>query len=459
AAVADGDTVVTLQLKAKSSIPDNYIAYVAVDKVTGFLLDSTEVDAQGMYIGIKTPIVKEPEESSEEPYPDNTPAELDSKYIHVAKDKPYTATATDYRTDGFGDGEFGVNQKLTDGIFAANGGTNDIGAYKGTADNATAEIIIDLEGVYSLKRFAYDLWFGNWGIPEASTVEYLISTDGENFTSVGTISVPDKTAYLVEGEGWKYFDFVLTLDEDVEAQYVKVVANGKSWIWGSEIRVYGIDKNAYITGNIAYQKAYTLKGLYMTNGVANWPDTDNKEATDGKIGDKSFSNAAYFGLNVGASDMAEGDWSNVIVDLDGFFKLSEVKAAVAANMGAGAGITAPKSVKYSYSLDGENWTEIGIGVYESDVETQDCIINSLAVEGDVVAKYIKYEFEHNTNWAFISEVLAYGEETDEPIIDESEEPSEDDTSRPSDTSDIGMIAFAILALITAAGIVVVKKVR
>ncbi|MDL2286975.1 discoidin domain-containing protein [Eubacteriales bacterium OttesenSCG-928-G02] len=166
---------------------------------------------------------------------------------NIAEKKAYTVnlgenTAFRLVADGYSDGdEAPVNQKMTDGIRATDGGTDPIGALKkadGTNDVApNGDYIIDLGKSYdNIVKFSFDQWYGSWGISEPASVEYFISADGTNYTSVGKVETAD--AEVISEGTWSGVDYVVELDEAVSARYIKVSAVGGNYVWGSEIQVF-----------------------------------------------------------------------------------------------------------------------------------------------------------------------------------------------------------------------------
>jgi len=175
------------------------------------------------------------------PYPgvtDITKTEINGvTYENLSLNKPYVSDGETYTTATWTDtAENGSPMgKFTNGLAAESGDSGECGCYKGSNTSVT----IDLGSVSAVKQVSTDL-FGNtsWGISSTadSTVKLFVSVDGESFTEVGELSGSEME---VNG-GWDNRDFVLTLDEAVEARYVKVQYSiGGNFLWVSEISVYG----------------------------------------------------------------------------------------------------------------------------------------------------------------------------------------------------------------------------
>lgn len=159
-------------------------------------------------------------------------------YQNISKGKPYTPSGEKYSgnwTDTASDGK--PIGKLTDGIFASSGEETNIGCYKGSKTSIT----IDLGEKMAVKHVVTDL-HGNesWGIgdPTGAVVTMYISTDGVKFDKVDNLSGATKSS----GQ-WKSRNLTLTLDETVNARYVRVEYSiTGNFCWSSEIAVYGTEK-------------------------------------------------------------------------------------------------------------------------------------------------------------------------------------------------------------------------
>jgi len=155
---------------------------------------------------------------------------------NIAGGKTYTTTGVTPRGDGWDD----AGTKLTDGVKVRdNSGGTSIAGLKGT----NVEVVLDLGEEKEISGFMADA-FGNspWGIqsPTNITVEFLYSSDGQDFTSAGTVNGADLTPVFSEENGWEIYEFVKA--EECEARYIKVIytqpGTVDSHLWISEIEVY-----------------------------------------------------------------------------------------------------------------------------------------------------------------------------------------------------------------------------
>ncbi len=167
---------------------------------------------------------------------DTSYVEDGKKYPNLAEGKEYTASGDIYSSDKWYDIKDGkCVYKFTNGEVAMVGDDTQCGCYKGTKQSIT----VDLGSVCEVKRVWNDM-FGNsgWGIPDPkdASVKIYLSEDGTNFTLAGT-----STREKYNGESsWRPTEFGLTLDETVNARYVKyeftITGN---FLWLSELRVFG----------------------------------------------------------------------------------------------------------------------------------------------------------------------------------------------------------------------------
>ena len=158
-----------------------------------------------------------------------------TKYDNLSIGKPYTPSGAKYDgqwTDTDANGK--PMGKLTDGNYAESGENSEIGAYK----SATHSVTVDLGEIASVSAFKTDLW-GNesWGIlnPEKFEVKIEISNDGKNFIE---LEKPKVKNTRVDGN-WKGNDYLLELNSPVNARYVRVSYLNGTFVWSSEISVYG----------------------------------------------------------------------------------------------------------------------------------------------------------------------------------------------------------------------------
>ncbi len=166
--------------------------------------------------------------------------------------------------------------------------------------------------------------------------------------------------------------------------------------------------------NVALNKDYTIGGTLE----GSYPDTDGIELTDGLIPESaSYSEPGIVGFNPNSDFYKENGFAQIVVDLGGLFDITEIDV-VASNLG-NSGVNAPGTVKYAYSTNGTDFTEIGEGKYDKDLSVIGInVINSVKAEAQ--ARYIKVTFTKGAgNWMMISEVEVYGSEAEpeEIVID------------------------------------------
>lgn len=154
--------------------------------------------------------------------------------------------------------------------------------------------------------------------------------------------------------------------------------------------------------NIATGKPYTTNIASHSNYI----DTDNKELTDGLLGDATNTYAATW---AGYSEIsAAGGTLEVIVDL-GETMSGLRNFNVNAHHQPSWGIVLPTKITVYVSDDGNTWKEVAATTVSA--EELDSIypaaVNILATASeDVSARYVKYELTPTGEFIFISEVTA-----------------------------------------------------
>ncbi len=197
----------------------------------------------------EAPVVSTP---SEEPSAEPSTPVVSGNLVNVAAGKSYTTdelfrqnTSTwswDENADVAYPDEDG--KTLTDGLFS-DGVTNYLdsawmGFHTGTAttaENGYAWMNVDLGESEDIKKLV--LYMGGkgrtGGISLPEKVEFLVSDDGENWTSLGEAVIPEDNDTLVEGA------IVLELDKAVSAKYVRAeVTREKGWMFVSEFEAYAV---------------------------------------------------------------------------------------------------------------------------------------------------------------------------------------------------------------------------
>ena len=167
--------------------------------------------------------------------------------------------------------------------------------------------------------------------------------------------------------------------------------------------LYWYNLTGEIDVNVAAGKEYT------TSVPCNktYPDTDNKELTDGKLGDgtNTYSPtwAGFNGLTVGGEETYD-----FIVDLgektDGLRKFS-----VNAHQQRSWGIQVPAVITIYVSDDGKTWKEVASTTAPNEIviaPTPSANTFTATADQEVSARYIKYALKAAGTFIFISELTA-----------------------------------------------------
>jgi len=148
----------------------------------------------------------------------------------------YTTEGNKRATDNFSDtNEDGTcRYRLTDGVYAEDPGTDKVGAY----GNGNVSFVFDLGEKTDITGFYTDGYSGNWGIGAPTSVEFFVSDNGTDYTSVGAVEKSDDNTTALTGT-WVKHEFAL--DKAASGRYIKVVYNTTSVTWLSEIEAYGTE--------------------------------------------------------------------------------------------------------------------------------------------------------------------------------------------------------------------------
>lgn len=251
------------------------------------------------------------------------------------------------------------------------------------------------------------------------------------------------------------------------------------------------------TTNVALGKSYTISQQFRQstetwtwddNAPIAYPDSGG-ELTDGKFAeeDSGYGDDAWIGFHGGApeykgTETTEGlGYSYMRVDLGAVYALSELKLYVGSAK-LGSGITAPTTVEFYVSEDGETYTGLGEITPEDTTETAIVVVSQ---ETTASARYVEIRMKRDGNWMFVTEFEAYADAStgntgntssdDENKGDKSDEtsstPSEstptgstssEATSSGSDkvpTGDMGILLFAVLGVVAVAGVCIAVRQR
>jgi hypothetical protein len=184
-------------------------------------------------------------------------------------------------------------------------------------------------------------------------------------------------------------------------------------------------------------KSYVVNGIYTDDsGIASYPDENGDSLTNGIFADSaSYGDPEFVGLNATSAYGKENNTiTDVTVDLESVYPVTTVNVSCS-NLGS-AGIAMPYAVSVSVSEDGENWSDSIYAEYEVDEPVAGEVIKAIATI-NANARYVKYSFEHDTNWVFIDEVQVFAgefESTDTESDTETENSAEADASLPENSS-------------------------
>ena len=127
-----------------------------------------------------------------------------------------------------------------------------------------------------------------------------------------------------------------------------------------------------------------------------YPDTGNRELTDGLFGSLDYGDPNYVGYAEGSTEL--------IFDLGYKQTFDEVSFEYICDSGPGIG--APNSVTVSYSSDKLNWTEFAVG---DSGNSEGIATYTYSLTGaPATARFIKVHIKFATSWLFISEVEIMG---------------------------------------------------
>ena len=256
------------------------------------------------------------------------------------------------------------------------------------------------ENAYIVKSIAYGKGTSTLPITLASN-EILIAAHGHE-TNV-TDPVDKSEANVKALEGTFKGDKLTFTNVDIAngtlgaAATVSVVSGG-----GSES----------IAQNVALGKEYTSDGIYVSNGVASYPDENGKSLTDGIFpSEGKYNDPAFAGFNKNSDFVKNNGYAAITVDLGSAYALESFAVSAASKM-LSNGIAAPKGIEVYTSMDGNSWTKVGEADYVDDANVKYVKAN-VVLEKAVNARYVQYRVLPLTEtgsaaWMFVCEVEAYG---------------------------------------------------
>jgi len=334
------------------------------------------------------------------------------------------------------------NADLTDGkaidTIDYNGGWLGLWYNKGAtiasnnAPNGIGTIVIDLEKVYDgINNVKINTWLGDTvsGITAPKSIKVSFSKDGENYTNIKNIAIPAGAST----SAWATADI-----NNVSARYVKfVIETQTTWTFINEIQIfadlnYVPDNDAVNLDNVALDKSYVGGDTAVTNANGDVA-LHNADLTDGVAIDTIDYNGGWLGLwyNKGAtiaSNNAPNGIGTIIIDLEEVVDgITKVKLHLWLGDTA-SGISSPKSIKVSFSEDGETYGEEINVTIPSGVSTSAWANANI---DNVSARYVKFVVETQTTWTFLNEIEVYA---DLNYVPQEPDVSDPETSDP-DVSD------------------------
>lgn len=345
--------------------------------------------------------------------------------------------------------------KLTDGIKSANGSINldnGVNFYSNPAYNSghsttfSAENTVDFDlgskkTIYQVNAYSSKAVTGRFNDTLGHIGKYSVYVSNNKVNWIPVLSqkncgnnLSSETGAYVAGYD-AFSDGVpgLITANGIYARYVRIVfeaastyANG-SYVVGEEVEILGFDEKVSgsyepsdeilpeadpnYPNNIAYKKPYTVVNGYPSSD-GTYPDTGNKELTDGKVASTSYTDSAWSGY----SGLAYRDF---IIDLGRLSSVSELYVDVLVS--PSVAIRLPGKIDVAFSLDNENWSSFrnAVGIPEDPTTIQKVLLNWKASEEDritkkegettasVTARYVKLHIPMGS-WTFIDEIRVMG---------------------------------------------------
>ena len=163
--------------------------------------------------------------------------------------------------------------------------------------------------------------------------------------------------------------------------------------------------------NVALNKEYTISGCGTTYAQY------TASLTDGAAQPNLTYDGNWFTFYCNGEDQsvinAPDHVGYVIIDLEGLYDITSVKANCYDNKGA-SGILGPKAINVYLSADGENWSDATSATVPT-LEAGSNFTAEVAVSGK--AQFVKFEMEINGVFGFVNEVEVYGTEASAVVED------------------------------------------
>ncbi|HOJ48193.1 MAG TPA: DUF4855 domain-containing protein [Bacillota bacterium] len=349
----------------------------------------------------------------------------------VTLNKKYTlegVTTAKYADDG---------KKLTDGVFTPHGtilSEPEFSTYVGAKVDGSYTVIVELgEVVQGICDFELS---GIRNVSNASsiakTVDYYVSTDGENYVLVGTSYGPDAIMNMAA------YTHTLKLQNTVEAAYIKYVANGitSKYSMIDEVAAYRYVDSADDGGEEQTMLYYKNEELPVVETPVYWDASESdyntvqnlllgKKAriyetlvldaevctayyntpaesagmlTDGVTGSRNYTDSAYFHFTRGYA-------RELLFDLEKTSTVHGFTLGCISNATVGIGITS--KIVVSVSENGRDWMTIFKDKFFTE-EREGRVELSGAFDGKYKARFIKIWFQLGSAHTWIDEITVTG---------------------------------------------------
>ncbi len=325
-------------------------------------------------------------------YPQTSAPEDDGN--NIAFEKIYTsspAASSEYPDE---------ENKLTDGWIGTEDSFN--GLWVGYEGNKTAEIILDLETTQPFEQIEMNfLQNGQSGIQWPDSVKVETSADKSQWTG---LFVDNMDAENADGNIYRLKH---PLDGPTTARYIKVSFPTGNGVLLDEIKVLKtrtiipeapVEEEEMDPNNLSYGKGYTLN--FPAN--ASYPDTNNKELTNGRRGSTIYSSREWVGFHKGGLEEAQTDHLEIVVDLESVQNFEQVKVGFLGS--TPTGIPFPSgNIKIETSTDNSNWTlfaESGDNYFSG---YSDGLGRYMPI-GSASARYVKVSVYYTAYWMFMDEI-------------------------------------------------------
>ncbi len=273
--------------------------------------------------------------------------------------------------------------ELTDGIYAV--GNYLSGGWQGR-DSPTLlpfYFTFDLSAVYSVAEMNGDFYDDTGlGIYWPSLVKFATSSDGVNFTNLGTAIAGDPYGYQTRNKKW-----TLTLTNRINTRYIRMtVTPAGQWTFQSEVEIWAVL-------NVAQGRPYTTS----VPAHPAYTDSNNSELTDGVAATENYLDTAWSGrLNQ--------PQVYTIIDLGSKQKINKFSANFLQDLGVG--IYWPQLVTYAVSIDNIAYTDLGSYTStELHGPTGKLKRFVLQLVNAVSARWVKTKvMAANTQWVFTDEI-------------------------------------------------------